>query len=176
MIKGSKSRTLEVTILSAEDLRINGKAANKNVFVGVRADSLTSQMTTMKGNGEGGGFHTWNEKFLVELRERVMDVTFEVKSKTGTRVKDVGVARVAVKDFLGGSVPNHCLQFLSYRLRDWDGLRNGIINFSVRVVGAEEVVAGSCGSQKGAQSVSSCEGVVTGIPVRWNASTSISQV
>ncbi len=106
-------------------------------------------------------------------------ITFEVKCKTSTGVKDVGVARVAVSEFLGGVVPEHCLQFLSYRLRDWEGRRNGVLNFSVRVKSPEYVAAkvttekkvGSCGFQMrgplGASS-SSSGGVVTGIPVSWN--------
>ena len=60
-------------------------------------------------------------------------ITFEVFCKSSMAVKSVGVARIAVADFLSGSLPESYLQFLSYRLRDREGRRNGIINFSVRV-------------------------------------------
>ncbi|KAK7349556.1 hypothetical protein VNO77_07007 [Canavalia gladiata] len=162
MATKAKARTLEITVLSAEDLRINGKAANNNVFVLVRAESLIGHTTTMKVSGGGGGFHSWNEKFLVKLGVHASSMTFEVKCKTTTGTKDIGVARIALKDFLGGLVPDSCLQFLSYRLIDWDGLRNGIVNFSVKMVTPETLVGGSCEIQKASP------GVVIGIPIWWN--------
>ncbi|KAK7274564.1 hypothetical protein RIF29_15660 [Crotalaria pallida] len=171
MQQPSKSRTLEVTVLSADDLRINGKPATQNIFVVVRAESITSHTTTeSKGDdGEGGGgFHSWNEKFMVDIGMHAKSITFEVKCKTSMGVvKDVGVARIAVSDFLGGSVQDHVLKFLSYRLRDYDGLKNGVIHFSVRVVvPPEEAVVTAVASEKvvGEQS-SSSDGVVTGSPV-----------
>ncbi|TKY63859.1 BON1-associated protein 2 [Spatholobus suberectus] len=168
----AKSRTLELTVLSAEGLHIRGKPANKNVFTVVRAESITSHATAMtKGNN---GFHSWNEKFLVELGAHARCVTFEVKCKTGTGVRDVGVARIALSDFLGGLVPDHCLQFLCYRLRDWDGGENGIVNFSVRVVAPPSTTAGGRWGF-GAEAENDCSslsmGVVTGIPVWCNNST-----
>lgn len=51
-------------------------------------------------------------------------------------VKDIGTARIAVSNFLGGLVPNPCLLFLCYRLRDWDSRGNKIVNFTIRVVGS----------------------------------------
>ncbi|KAJ1392603.1 C2 domain [Sesbania bispinosa] len=165
------SRTLEVTVLSAEGLRLSGKPATKNVFVVVRAESITSHTTPMS-SGEGAGFHSWNDKFSVELGIHARSITFEVKCKKGAAVRDIGVARIAVSDFLGGLVPDHCLQFFSYRLRDWDGLPNGIINFSVRVVApphTDEIAGGSCGAMS---STSSSNAVVTGVPIWWNNHTS----
>ncbi|XP_061340167.1 BON1-associated protein 2-like [Gastrolobium bilobum] len=171
-MEATKSRTLEVTVLSAEDLRVNGKLPTKNVYVVVRAESITSHTTAMKADC-GGGFHSWNEKFLVNLATHARSITFEVKCKTQMGViKDVGVARIALSDFLGGFVPDNCLQFLSYRLRDFDGLRNGIINFSVRVVAPpapEKIICGSCGLKTGVND--SSNGVVTGIPIGWNNRT-----
>ncbi|XP_061340166.1 BON1-associated protein 2-like [Gastrolobium bilobum] len=169
-MEATKPRTLEVAVLSAEDLRVNGKPATKNVYVMVRAESITSHTTAMKGDGGGGGFHSWNERFLVELAMHARSITFEVKYKTQMGViKDVGVARIALSDFLGGFVPDNCLQFLSYRLRDFDGLRNGIINLSVRVVAPTapvKIIGGSCRLQTGTNN--SSNGVVTVIPIWWN--------
>lgn len=123
-------------------------------------------------------------------------ITLEVKCKTTwssttTRgAKDVGVARIAMSDLVGGVVPSHCLQFLSYRLRDWEGRRNGVLSFSFRVVKespefvlpmlTEKVMPGSpCGFQNimrttgwtaatSSSSSSSGGAVVTGIPVMWD--------
>ncbi|QHO08480.1 BON1-associated protein [Arachis hypogaea] len=99
--------------------------------------------------------------------------------------QDVGIARVAVSEFMGGfgSVPQHCLQFLSYRLRDWEGRRNGVLNFSVRVVNSPEYVTAAAGkavspcgfklrgtTMGATTSSSSCGGgVVVGVPIGWNS-------
>ncbi|CAL0318339.1 unnamed protein product [Lupinus luteus] len=172
-MKPSKSRTLEVTVLSAEDLRINGNPATNNIYVVVRAESLTSHTTAMTGHGSGGGFHSWNEKFTVDMAMHANSITFEVKCKTDIGVRDVGVARIAISDFFGGLVPDQVLQFFSYRLRDWDGLPNGVINFSVRVVEpALEEAEGVAASEKMVGGTSSSNNVVLGIPITWNSTSS----
>ncbi|CAJ1950026.1 unnamed protein product [Sphenostylis stenocarpa] len=165
----TNSRTLEFTLLSAEGLHIRGKPADKNVFAVVRADSIASHTTaTATATGSNGSL-SWKETFSVEVGAHARCMTIEVKCRTGAGERDVGVARIALSDFLGGSVPEHKLQFLCYRLRDWDGRENGIVNFSVRVVappphdgGAEDDCAPSLG------------GVVTGIPVWRNESSTSS--
>ncbi|CAL5196155.1 unnamed protein product [Lathyrus oleraceus] len=127
-----KPKTLELTVLSAQDIHVNGEPVTTNIFVVVRAESTTTH-TTPLSTGEGNVL-SWNEKFTVELSTYARSISFEVKYQTTTGVRDVGVARIAVSDFLGGSVPETSLQVLSYTLRDWNGLCNGVINFSVRVV------------------------------------------
>ncbi|RDX99929.1 BON1-associated protein 2, partial [Mucuna pruriens] len=161
----TKSRTLELTVLSAEGLRVRGKPSNKKAFAVVRAESLTSHTTAMTtGNN---GFHTWNEKFSVEVGPNARSLTFEVTCKAGMGVRDVSVARIALSDFLGGLVPDHCLQFLSYRLRDWDGRKCGIVNFSVRVVAPLSAAGAPWQLQLRAENdcSSSAREVVTGIPL-----------
>ncbi|KAK7256693.1 hypothetical protein RIF29_30150 [Crotalaria pallida] len=168
-------RKLEITVLSAEDLRVDCKPATKNLYVVVRPESIKSYTTAMAE--EGNVNPSWNQKFMVDMPMHARCITFEVKCKTSMGVKDVGVARVAASEFLGGVVPDHCLQFLSFRLRDWEGRRNGVLNFSVRAISpgyvaapVTEKVGSSCGfhmrDSVGALS-SSSGGVVTGIPVSW---------
>lgn len=113
---------------------MNRKPASKNVFVVVHAESITSHTTALSDSDGGNGFHSWNEKLSVALPMHVKSITFEVNCQTTTGVKNVGVVRLAVSEFIGGLVPDTFLQFLSYRLRTSNGHRNGIINFSVRVV------------------------------------------
>ncbi|KAJ1426822.1 C2 domain [Sesbania bispinosa] len=182
------NRTLELTVLSAEDLRVDRKLNAKNLYVVVRAESITSYTTSTvvtEYDSEDGGNNnnpTWNEKLLVDVPAHARCITLEVKyckssSSTTSSGKDIGVARIAVSDFLGGA-EDHCLKMLSYRLRDWEGRRNGVLHFSVRVVKKEKKVGllGSsyCGFQnimmmkRTSSSSSSGGGVVTAIPVRWN--------
>ncbi|XP_054785137.1 BON1-associated protein 2-like [Prosopis cineraria] len=137
MTASAGSRTLEVKVLSAEGLTVDRKPVTKNVFVEVRAETLNCS-TTSPGTAEGArGNPSWNETLMVEMPPHARSITFDVKCKTSMGAKSVGIARIALSDFLGGIVPESCQQFLSYRLRDWEGRRNGIINFSVRVKSAQ---------------------------------------
>ncbi|KHN27290.1 BON1-associated protein 2 [Glycine soja] len=174
----TKPKTLELTVLSAEGLHVRGKPTpNIKVFAVVRAD-------------DNGFQYLWNDKFWVELGPRARCVTIEVKCRTETGVvRDVGVARIAVSDFLGGSsVPDHCLQSLCYRLRDWDGRENGNVgegflqslrkndDSGFRNDEVEEKKppppppAAAEGAESYCSSSTSGTGVVTGIPVYWNNS------
>ncbi|CAN1236894.1 BON1-associated protein 2 [Linum grandiflorum] len=178
----AKSRTLEFTILSAEDLRIDGRSVKKNAFALVKTDLFNSKSTA--ADFDGGSYPRWNEKLVVDLPERTQSVTVEVQCKVGAGNRVVGTASVPVSDFLGDVTPVGYLHFLSYRLRDPRGLKNGIVNFSVRVIGGGGggggYAASSCStpSWKTTSSSSSwgvpaardgdaCSGggVVTGVPV-----------
>lgn len=155
------SRTLELTVLTLEDLRDDWKPVTKSLYVVVRAESINSYTTgTAKEGGEDGGTPTWNEKLTVDVPAHARSITLEVKCKNSP--KDVGVARIAVSDFLGGAVQDQCLQFLSYTLRDWEGRRSGVLNFSVKVKDSTPPVE---------ESSSAGEGVVLGVPVCWNNDT-----
>ncbi|GLT79582.1 hypothetical protein SLA2020_510650 [Shorea laevis] len=168
----TKSRTLELTVLSAEDLRINNRNLKKNAFVVVSIDPFNHRMT--KTDAQGGGYPTWNEKFVMDLPARERFIILEVKCRTSSGDRRVGSAKVPVSEFIGGYAPENCLQFLSFRLWDATGQRNGIINFSVRVKGPEREYlpaaqpAEAAGMRKfqtdGTENVG---GVVTGIPV-WS--------
>ncbi|XP_020219262.1 uncharacterized protein LOC109802343 [Cajanus cajan] len=128
-----RKRTLELTISSLDELREDWKPALKNLYVAVRADSITSYAT---GTAEDcGGNSSWNETLVVEVPAHARSVTLEVKCRNSPGVKDVGVARIAVTDFLSGAAAgsDECERYLSYALRDWEGRRSGVLNFSVRV-------------------------------------------
>ncbi|CAN1236895.1 BON1-associated protein 2 [Linum grandiflorum] len=172
----AKSRTLEFTILSAEDLRIDGRSVKKNAFALVKTDLFNSKSTA--ADFDGGSYPRWNEKLVVDLPERTQSVTVEVQCKVGAGNRVVGTASVPVSDFLGDVTPVGYLHFLSYRLRDPRGLKNGIVNFSVRVIGGGGGGGCSTPSWKTTSSSSSwgvpaardgdaCSGggVVTGVPV-----------
>ncbi|CAN1157488.1 BON1-associated protein 2 [Linum perenne] len=125
----SKSRTLEFTILSAEDLRLDGKSVKRNAFALVKTNQSNSKSTS--ADSDGGSYPRWNEKLSVELPARAQSVTVEVQCKVGSGNRVIGTAIVPVSDFLGGLTPENYLHFLSYRLRDPRGVKNGIVNISV---------------------------------------------
>ncbi|KAE8722155.1 putative RING/U-box superfamily protein [Hibiscus syriacus] len=152
----TKSRTLEITILSAEDLRIGNKPVKKNAFVVVSVDSFNNKAT--KINRDGGSYPSWNDKLVMDMPMQTVFITLQVKCCKGSSggEKTVGFARIPVTDFVGGYSPVNCLQYLSYRLRDPKGLKNGIINVCLRLKGALR----DCSSQ-----AASAGGIGLGIPI-----------
>ncbi|XP_047336073.1 BON1-associated protein 2-like [Impatiens glandulifera] len=128
------SRALEITIISGEGLRLSrSKRVEKNAFVTVSADQ-TQILASTRMDVDGGSYPTWNDKIFVDIpiQSRFLIVEVQCKSKyNGDRV--VGGVRIPVKDFVGGFTPTNYLNFLSYRLRDRKGEKNGIINISIKV-------------------------------------------
>ena len=179
-MQATRSKTLEVTVLTAENLTVDRKPVTKNAYVVVRTESLNCCTTGMAA--EDGSHSLWNEKFFLEIPMHARSITFEVYYKNSVGAKVIGVVRIALSDFLGGGVSESYLQFLSYRLRDSGGRRNGVINFSVRVkmpecsslmpkpaVGVPENKNGPCGYQmRTALAENNSNEVVVGIPVWWN--------
>lgn len=197
--------TLEITVISGQNIG----AAEEEVYVVVRAESLnccTTKTAKNKGNDVDGGTNllAWNERFMLDIPARARSVTFEVQSNKFKGARPIGVARIALSDFLGVSPQqSSCVQMLSYGLRDWEGRRNGVINFSVRVLVTtttatkpEEGDSDSCVEKKPAakgmastvspsgsfeamgfkvdqKKINSCNHVVIGIPVCWNYPTTV---
>ncbi|QCD91479.1 BON1-associated protein 2-like [Vigna unguiculata] len=163
------SRTVELTVLSAENLQMNKKPVRGNTFVTVHSDASSDGGAVTKVDSEGGSYPSWNEKVVVNVPLHARFITVEVRSKTSsssslTGSNSVGVARIPVSDFIGGYVPENQLHFLSYRLWDGNVRRNGVINISVRVKVPER---SSCSSN------SMPFAAVTGVPVAGNGSTGV---
>lgn len=166
-------QSVEITILSAENLRVGKKPVTRSTFVTVRTGSDPDQCCSTKMSADGGSNPTWTDKLELELPAlHAGFVTLEVHRQTSSGSKLVGGARVPVADFLGSFVPINHLQLLSYRLRDSTGERNGIINISVRVKSPEQSRC-SQAQQSKAVGVQVGEekrylgGVVTGVPAVW---------
>lgn len=127
------SRTIEITVISGENLQVRGKPIKSDLFVTVRSDLQNGSAST-KIDRDGAGFPRWNEKLVVDLPMHAACFVVEVcHVASGRNIKIVGTARVPVADFTAGYLPESHLQFLSYRLRDERGERNGVVNLSVRV-------------------------------------------
>ncbi|KAJ9171337.1 hypothetical protein P3X46_014722 [Hevea brasiliensis] len=176
----SAPRTLEITVLSAENLRLDGKSVKKDAFVVVKFDSLISKST--KADHEGGSNPSWNQKLEMDMPIHARFIVLEVQCKIGSGNRVIGTAMVPVSDFFGGYTPVNYLHFLSYRLRDARGVKNGIINVSVKVKGLavsgknlpHYQISSSSSSSRPTWGLPAVEknypgGVVTGVPV-WCAS------
>ncbi|CAJ2670551.1 uncharacterized protein LOC123890578 [Trifolium pratense] len=129
---GVASRTLEITVISGENIHVT-----EDVYVVVRGESLNCYTTkTAKDNRcvNNSSFLSWNEKFLLDVPLHGRSITFEVQCKKFKSVRPIGVARIAVVDLLNNDESKMCMPFFSYRLRDWEGRQNGVINFCVKEV------------------------------------------
>lgn len=156
---------IEITVISAEGLRLTkNQPVKKNSYVVLRSDPFNSRTTGT--DREGGSYPAWNEKLLMELPASARFLTVEAHS--GSRL--VGAASIPVSDFAGGFLPVNYLSFLSYRLRDAHGARNGILNLSVKVIGRPTPAIGCAATWSGvpvADVKAAGHGIVTGIPVSY---------
>ncbi|RWR86615.1 BON1-associated protein 2 [Cinnamomum micranthum f. kanehirae] len=132
---------LEITVISAEGLVYRNRSITKNIFVTVRTDPTNHQSTSVD---EAGGCNpSWNEKLQLALpaaSSAKLVVGVEVRRKTSTSGSQlIGIANIPMSDIFGDYVPSSHLHFLSYRLRESDGKKNGIINLSIKMVGRPEI-------------------------------------
>ncbi|OVA14133.1 C2 calcium-dependent membrane targeting [Macleaya cordata] len=156
-------RVLEVTVISAEDLRINDRSIKKNAFVVVQTDYSINYRNTCIDT-EGGSYPSWNEKLELPLYHNVRFIRVEVQCKTGSSARMIGEAKIPISDFIGDYIPPHYVHFLSYRLRQRDGERNGIVNLSVRV----KVPLYRTFLPSGVQAANeNYDGIAVGIPVSY---------
>ncbi|KAF3582721.1 hypothetical protein DY000_02036050 [Brassica cretica] len=127
-------RSLEIELISAEGLKVNGKPVKRQTFGVVRIDQETHHKC--KVDEQGGSYPIWQDRIKTEMAVdgSVRFITVEVFYKTsGGAEKNVGVAKIPVTDFMGGFAPRGHLNFLSYRLRDAYGDKSGIVNVSIMV-------------------------------------------
>ncbi|QHO22894.1 uncharacterized protein DS421_12g359020 [Arachis hypogaea] len=178
---GLSSRTIEITVISGENVHVKEES-----YVVVRAESLKSCTTKAAknthiiiNNNHSSSLISWNEKLLLEIPMHARSITFEVQCKNSraSSARPVGVARIAISDILlggsgfGSDSDRDGDNVLSYRLRDWDGRRNGVIHFSVRRMTVappvENTVKELVEDQKKTKKEPG-EEVVLGVPVWWN--------
>jgi len=174
------SQTLEITVISGENIHVT-----EDAYVVVRGESLNCYTTkTVKDNdncGKNSNFLSWNEKFLLNMPLHARSITFEVQCKKFKSVRPIGVARIALSDFLNSAVPENCSRILSYKLRNWEGRQNGVIHFGVRVVMPEQITVTMAEKQTVADGknhggrltgmdvgAKDSNGVAIGIPFWWN--------
>ncbi|KAI6707584.1 hypothetical protein NL676_010546 [Syzygium grande] len=126
-------RALEITLISGENLRLNKKPV-KNAVVAVRVEP--GHECSTKPVPDRGTSPRWNENLIVDLPLHAGFITMEVKCKSSSgSYKVVGGAMVPVSDFAGDiGTPEGYMHFLSYRLRDSNGVQtDGIINISAKM-------------------------------------------
>ncbi|KAM1140593.1 hypothetical protein ACFX2I_040659 [Malus domestica] len=167
----ANSRTLEIKVISAENLQLDRKPIKKNATVTVWTDG-NSQFCSTDTDIDGGAYPRWNEKLVLNFPTHSKSITVEVQCKTSSGIRTIGTATIPESDFVGGYVPEGCMHFLSYRLRDHKGERNGIINISVRMNVHEMYACASSTTWSHSQmgfpadgNKSFGGGVVTGVPV-----------
>ncbi|KAK3428725.1 hypothetical protein EUGRSUZ_E00204 [Eucalyptus grandis] len=167
-------QALEITSISAENIRLNKKPV-KNAVVVIRVEHGYECST--KPAPDKGTNPKWNESLAVDLPLHAGFITVEVKCKSSSgKYKLVGGAIVPISDFAGEfGAPEGHVHFLSYRLRDSSGVRtDGIINISAKMAIAAlahtyEVPRPEIGVLVGdPRRMMVAGGLVTGVPV-WYA-------
>ncbi|KAK1418712.1 hypothetical protein QVD17_27858 [Tagetes erecta] len=179
-MKNTTSRTLELTIISGESISHPGKRPiKKNAYVTINTESNNEQLSTAL-DADNGSYPYWSQKFIVDMPMHATFFTLEVRCRNGSGDQAVASARVPVSDFTRWCFPNSYLHFLSYRLRDRYGERNGIINFSVKVLSSSSENVGDAGGCSaysspvtgwkhggGGMGHGVAQGVVIGVPYRY---------
>jgi len=132
------SRKIQITAVSAENLVDGRKPVNKNAFVVFdMAGNYWKQPMRTSVDEVGGNCPMWEDELETEFssEEKATSVMYvQVLCRSSGKDKRVGTARVPVKDFTGEYAPEGFMHCLSYRLWDEHGRRNGIVNFSVRIL------------------------------------------
>ncbi|CAN8284488.1 unnamed protein product [Cochlearia groenlandica] len=176
-------RSLEIELISGEELKVDRKPLKRKTFCIVRIDQKTKKCELDKS---GGSFPIWKEKIDMDIsiNGNVRFIFIEVYYRTSNGSdKNLGVAKIPVNDFMGGLTPCGHVSFLSYRLRDEYGDKCGIINVSIMVKpdgadggGGGRLLEPSCcsaaasggGHMWSGSSIMGGRRMVTGVPV-WCA-------
>jgi len=131
-------RTVEITILSAENLTIHRKSVKKNAFVVAKVDQDPNNFKSTNSDVEGGSNPSWNQTVTIDMPHHAKYLIIEVKTRIGSMDKVIGTAAIPITDLVGDYMPASYLHFLSYRLKDERGQRNGIVNVSARLLNGPE--------------------------------------
>jgi hypothetical protein len=162
----TSTTTLEVTVLSGEDLRLERRPVKKNTYAIVKAEPFNQIATKL--DQDGGSYPSWNQKLVIDLPLHAQFLTIEVHCKpSSSSEKLIGTANIPVSDFIGGYVPENYLHCLSYRLRDSRGDKNGIINILVTIKGSVPPVNCNYSGKIGyatCSSISTAQSTILGIP------------
>jgi hypothetical protein len=122
---------LEITIISAEDLRRGQHHLGRGAFVTIRSGLAIVSTTS---TDDAHGYPLWNERLHIRENSHSGWIQVDVSKRrhgdpTSNPVHVAGV-KVPLSDFSYGPVGYE--HFLSYRLRDQEGRGNGIVNLCVR--------------------------------------------
>ena len=160
--EGPGGLALEVTVLSAESLRLPPsysllpRRLRPYVAVSTSADcSSTDVASSSSGAGAGAGEHSWDgdarlvvpvDAGFLEGRDEVRVAVFSESSCARRLVSGgdtpLGWCRVPAADVLDGLRPPRALRRLSYSLRcpRSFGTGHGVVHLAVRVIGDVEVI------------------------------------
>jgi hypothetical protein len=134
----SSLTTLEVTVMSAEEVVLGGTARRKpldrGAYAVVHTDTAAARTSANDEDGNCNGYPYWGEALSVTVSDRAAAIDVEIyRRRSDGRAESVASSRVPVADFSVGP-PGH-LHCLSYRLFDSGSrmkTRNGIVNIRVK--------------------------------------------
>lgn len=127
--------SLEVTVVSGEEVRLGGGRALGGGAYAVVHTASSAARTHIDEDGDCNGYPYWEEAVQVTMPASSPGLDVEIcRTRSSGRVESVAAARVPTEDFTVGP-PGH-LHCLSYRLFDRSlgpiPHRNGIVNITVK--------------------------------------------
>ncbi|KAM0951115.1 putative C2 domain-containing protein [Dioscorea sansibarensis] len=130
------SRTLDITLISAKDLKDVNLFSKMEVYAVVSIDGDRRSVQRTTPDRHGGSNPAWNATLRLPLppddpARHVVVIVLRAERALGDR--DVGEVHIPLKEFLSGSGDAKPPQFVSYQVRKPSGKAKGVLNLSFKI-------------------------------------------
>ncbi|XP_039115327.1 protein SRC2-like [Dioscorea cayenensis subsp. rotundata] len=130
------SRTLEITLISAKDLKDVNLFSKMEVYAVVSIDGDRRSVQRTTPDRHGGTNPAWNATLRLPLppddpARHVVVIVLRAERALGDR--DVGEVHIPLTEFLSGSGDGKTPQFVSYQVRKPSGKGKGVLNISFKI-------------------------------------------
>ncbi|KAK9136929.1 hypothetical protein Sjap_007523 [Stephania japonica] len=133
----SQYRMLDVTVISAKDLKDAGIFGKMDVYVAIciAGDPRTKQRTPV--HKDGGRSPAWNHTMKFAISEGLANqgrliLEFQIRCERALGDKTLGEVHVPVKELLDNPSAAANANFVSYQVRTPSGKPKGVLNFSFK--------------------------------------------
>lgn len=130
-------RTLEITVISAKDIKDVNLISKMDVYVvvSINGDSRSKQKTPI--DRDGGTCPTWNTlmKFTLDesaAQQNRLTLSFKLRCERAFGDKDIGEVNVPIKELLNSAGASNTTQFVTYQVRKPSGKPKGELNLSYK--------------------------------------------
>ncbi|KAK9139388.1 hypothetical protein Scep_009069 [Stephania cephalantha] len=135
-------RTLDLTVISAKDLKDAGIFSKMDVYVAISiaGDPRTKQRTPV--HKDGGRSPSWNHTMKFAINEALANqgrliLEFQIRCERAFGDKTLGEVHVPVKELLdnpsaASAASSAAASFVSYQVRTPSGKPKGVLNFSFK--------------------------------------------
>ncbi|KAH7655000.1 C2 domain-containing protein [Dioscorea alata] len=130
------SRTLDITLISAKDLKDVNLFSKMEVYAVVSIDGNRRNVQRTTPDRHGGANPAWNATLRLPLppddpARHAVVIVLRAERALGDR--DVGEVHIPLTEFLSGSGGGKTPQFVSYQVRKPSGKAKGVLNISFKI-------------------------------------------